>query len=129
MLDGLERKVVAVVGDAVAARTHLDALQLAGAGDEPAAGRNVVRLGVESIAPEAGFERDVIALSGTPDAPRSRRVLPVRFTIAAHFAARPAGATPAQRTAARTLLLGDVSAVAHALAEFGVRYGAYGRCD
>jgi hypothetical protein len=117
VLDGLERKLVAVVGDAVASRAHLDAVQLAGPGDEPTAGRGVVRIAVETVTADAGFDRDVIAIGGSPDAPVSRRVLPVRFTAAAHFALRPADSTPGQRTAARTLLLGDVSLVAHALAE------------
>jgi hypothetical protein len=116
VLDGLERKLVAVVGDAMAGRSHLDVVQLAGPGDEPAAGRVAVRVGVESVSPETGFDRDVIALSGPKEAPLSRRVLPVRFTAAARFAARPEGTAATQRAAARTLLLGDVSAVAHALA-------------
>src|SRR5262245_60934960 len=100
----------------MAAVDHLDVVQLAGPGDEPSAGRVTLRLAVESIMPESGFERDVIALSGPADAPLTRRVLPIRFVATGHFTARPASATAADRTAARTLLLGDLSAVAHALA-------------
>lgn len=117
MLDGLERKLVAVTADAVAGRDQLGVVQLAGPGDEPVAGRSVVRLGVASVEPEAGFERDVVAVSGPPQAPVSRRVLRLRFVAVAHFAARPAGGAAAQRAAARTALVGDVSAVAHALAD------------
>jgi hypothetical protein len=124
VLDELERKLVAVVGDAVEDRAHLDAVQLAGAGDDADAGRGVVRIGVDDVVPDPGFDRDVIAIGGTSSAPVSRRVLPVRFTAGARFAVRPAGATPAERTAARTLLLGDVSAVAHALAAARFRDGS-----
>lgn len=115
MLDGLERKLVAVVADTVTDRDRLDVVQLAGPGDDPADGRTVASLGVETVAPETGFDRDVIEVGGSHAAPVSRRVLPVCFTATAQFATRPAGPTPGDRTAARTQLLGDVSAVAHAL--------------
>ena len=116
MLDELERKLVAVVAAEVTGRAHLDVVQAAGPGDEPTTGRTVARLGVENCTPERGFERDVIDLSGPKSAPVSRRVLPLSFTATARLTARPAGATPAARTAARTRLLGDVSAICHALA-------------
>lgn len=115
MLDGLERKLVAVVADAVMDRDRLDVVQLAGPGDDPVGGRTVAGLGVEAVAPETGFDRDVIEISGSEAAPVSRRVLPVRFTATARFATRPVGPTTGERTAARLQLLGDVSAVAHAL--------------
>lgn len=121
MLDGLERKLVAEVADAVTGRTHLDVVQAAGAGDAPAAGRTMARLGIEQLTPERGFDRDVIELGGPAAAPVSRRVLPVQFVAAARFSARPTAAGAAERAAARTLLLGDVSAVGHALAA-----GAFG---
>lgn len=116
MLEDLERKLVAVAGDVVADRPHLDVVQMAGPGIDPAAGRGTIRLGVAAVLPEAGFDRDVVEVAGPADAPVSRRVLPLRFTAAASFAVRPTGTTPAERTAARTLLLGDVSAIGHALA-------------
>jgi len=117
VLDGLERKLVAVVADAVTGRAHLDVVQAAGPGDDPTAGRTVARLGVESMSAETGFDRDVVDIGGTPSAPVSRRVLPLGFTATARFSARPTDATPAERTAARTRLLGDISAISHALAD------------
>ena len=124
VLDELERRLVAVVAAEVTDRDHLDVVQAAGPGDEPAAGRTVARLSVEGVAAENGFDRDVIELSGPNTAPRSRRVLPLRFTATARLAARPDGATPAARTAARGRLLGDVSAIGHALAAPPFRAGA-----
>ena len=116
MLDGLETKLVAAVADAVTGRANLDVVQSAGPGDDPTAGRTVARIGVDSVAPERGFDRDVIEVTGPSTAPVSRRVLPVQFVAAAHFAARPTDGGAPARTAARTQLVGDVSAVAHAVA-------------
>jgi hypothetical protein len=124
VLDGLERKLVAEVADAVTGRAHLDVVQSAGAGDAPTAGRTMARLGIEQITPARGFDRDVIEVSGPASAPVSRRVLPVEFVATARFSARPAAAGAAERAAARTLLLGDVSAVGHALADGSFDSGA-----
>lgn len=124
MLDELERKLVSVVAAEVVDRAHLDVVQTAGPGDEPTAGRTVARFAVESCSPETGFERDVIELSGPTSAPVSRRVLPLRFTATARLAARPSGATAAARTAARGRLLGDASAICHALAAPSYHAGA-----
>ena len=80
---------MAAVADAVTGRANLDVVQSAGPGDDPTAGRTVARIGVDSVAPERGFDRDVIEVTGPSTAPVSRRVLPVQFVAAAHFAARP----------------------------------------
>jgi hypothetical protein len=124
MLDGLERTLVAAVADAVTGRDHLDVVQLAGAGDDPQAGRSVARLGLGGIGAEHGFVRDAIDIGGPATAPVSRRVLPVTFVATARFATRPTGSGAPERTAARTLLLGDVSAVGHALADGAFESGA-----
>lgn len=116
MLESLERKLVAVIGDLLASRAHLAVVQAGGIGDEPGAGQAIARVAVETVEAEGGFDRDVLAIGGTVDAPTSRRVLPVRFGVTARFGVRPVGAAAAARTAARHLLLGDVSAAGHALA-------------
>lgn len=122
MLGKLEAKLAAIVSDHVAARTHLT-VGIAPAGP-PAAGKGVVTLALAEITPQTGFSPlDTDMVEGT-GASRSRRVLPVGFRAVFDFRAKPAGNSPPARTAARTLLLEDMSAVAFLLADPSLQTGA-----
>jgi hypothetical protein len=125
VLDQLERKLTAVVADAVAARPHLSVEQGAGAPAPPAAGKGILRVGLADLAPEAGFAREELAVDrgGSAGAERAKRVLPLGFRARIGFVQRPESAAVADVRAARDLLLADLARVAFALAAGPVRSG------
>lgn len=115
MLGDLERKLAAIVSDAVTTRTHLSVATTPQAAPQP--GRTTALVTLSDISPAPGFPPfDRLDTSGNGGAAR-RRVLPVRFDAAIAFVTRPVADTPAARADGRALLLEDVSAVAHALAD------------
>lgn len=122
MLGTLETRLAAILSDRLAARAHLTVgiAPLA----PPAVGKGVVAVSVTGIAPRTGFSPFETSIVETAGAPRSRRVLPVEFTAAVDFGARPAAAGEAARIAARALLLEDMSAAAFALADPELQTGA-----
>jgi hypothetical protein len=122
MLSELERKLTALVGDATTARAHLSVVSIADA-TAPDAGRGVCRVAVSALTTESGFERDALLLERGNGSATSRRVLPLGVRARLAFAVRPSADTAPQRAAARTLLLDDLSIVAHALAASDVRDG------
>jgi len=122
MLADLESKFGAIVSNGLAAHAHLDVAT--GAALAPSAGRGSVGVGVSSIAPESGFTPSDSLLVGSPDAPQSRRVLPVSFVANVAFLLRPSADTLAGRTEARALILEDVSATAHLLNDPAVLDGS-----
>jgi hypothetical protein len=122
MFGDLESKLAAIVADRVAARTHLTVGVTPV--DPPATGRGTVSVGLSDVTSDQGFAPKIKALSGPTATPQSRRVLPVRFRAAIAFTSRPATDTAADRATARALLLEDMSAVAHALADPGLTDGS-----
>jgi hypothetical protein len=123
VLDGLERKLAAIVADAVAARTHLSVVQATTAPGEPAAGKGVLRVGLAELEPEAGFGREDVVIERADGAERARRVLLLGFRARIAFVQRPANGTPEVVREAHDLLLEDLARVAFALAEEPVRSG------
>lgn len=115
MLGDLERKLAAIVSDAVATRAHLSVATTPLAAPQP--GQSTAQVTLAEITPTPGFPPFDRLDAGSAAAPARRRVLPVGFAATFAFATRPAAETPAARADARALLLEDVSAVAHALAD------------
>ena len=113
MLDELERKLTAVVADALAPRAGVAVAQASGASPAPAgAGAGAVAVGLAALEPVPVFADDSVQ---TGDGPTSRRVFPLGFTATLSFA-RAATSEDAEPLAeARTALLRDASLVAHAL--------------
>lgn len=117
MLHELERKLAAVVADAVQDRGHLTVTVEDGSDTALAPGRATARVAVVAGEPNSGFDRGRVAFGAGPI---SRRVLPVSFTARIAFALRPGEGSAAS---ARALLLEDVSRVSHALDVDAVRSG------
>lgn len=122
MLGDLESRIAAVVADRLAARNHLTVGQTTPA--EPQAGRGTVTVTLVSAHPGDGFVPTGRISGGTASAPRSRRVLPVKFEGRIEFVARAQDESPAHRDSAHVRCLEDLSIVAHALADPALRSGA-----
>src|SRR5262245_59575671 len=114
MLDGLERKLTAIVADAVASRTQLSVEQAAAAPVTPQPGEGVLRVGVAAVEPEVGFARGNLEIDRADGAERARRILPLGFLARIGFVRRPAATTPDAVRAAHDLLLEDLARVAFA---------------
>jgi hypothetical protein len=127
MLNELERRLTALVGDALAVRTHLDVVQAPAAGP-PDPGEGQVEVALVDVAPVDGFERSRIAFLGTPDAPSSRVVLPLTFRARLGFSVRRGGQVD-DLPSARSLLLEDLSIAGHVLAAPAVRDGSAFRTE
>src|SRR5688572_13626731 len=115
MLGNLETRLAAIVSDGVAARTHLTVgiAPLAA----PAAGEGRVTLALDAFTPETGFAPSITEILNPDASPTSRRVLSMQFRGTLDFLMRPAADNAAARDDARTLLLEDMSTVAHLLAD------------
>jgi hypothetical protein len=111
VLDELERKLTAVVADALAGRAELVIAEAAGLPLAPATG-GAVSVGLAALEPMPVFFDDSVQLG---DGSLSRRVLPVGFSVTVAFARRAAAEDPAPLADARTALLRDASLVGHAL--------------
>jgi hypothetical protein len=123
MLSGLERKLTSIIADGLASRPHLAVLQAPATPPPLAPGKGDVAVAVTEVIREAGFTPADTALTGAAGARRSRRILPLRLTARVELRLRPADDSAAAQADARSLLLEDLSAVAHLLAEGTVRAG------
>lgn len=123
MLSELEGKVVALVGNALAARPAVSVVRAAGPPVPPDPGEGVAAVGLTGITPELGFDQEQTSLAGSGDSVTSRRVLPVRFTASVRLLRRPQTQTPAAVAAGRQLLLEDLTLVGYALGRSEVRSG------
>jgi hypothetical protein len=121
VLGDLERKLAAIVADGVAARTHLE-VGIAPV-DPPAAGRGTISIGLSDLSPDPGFAPSRVEFGGTSASPTSRRVLPLAFKAGLSFILRPAADTGPARGDARALILEDMAAVAHLLADPVINIG------
>jgi hypothetical protein len=111
MLGMIEQKLTAILGDDLAARSHVDVLEAPGPA-MPTAGRTAVLVALAELTPAPLFEREQFAFNGT----QSRRILPLQFAINVDCAMCPVGNSAAQLASAREFLLADVSLIAHGLA-------------
>jgi hypothetical protein len=118
MLGTIEQKLTSILGDDLAARTHLDVLE-APAPAAPGVGRGAVLVAMAELVPAPLFDREKFSFSGT----QSRRVLPLQFKVNIDCVMRPAGNSAAQLASARDLLLTDVSLVSHGLARADINNG------
>lgn len=125
MLHELERKLTAVVGEALAARPQVDVVQATGEAPAPPVGRGRVAVGLSALTAAPAFASGLLRDAAPPaaGAGESPRVVPVAFEASLLFGRRAAAATPAALGEARTLLLEDASIVAHALGADGVSTG------
>jgi hypothetical protein len=123
VLDGLERKLTAIVADAVATRTQLSVEQAAAEPVAPQAGRGILRVALAGVEPEVGFARGDLEVERVGGAERARRILPLSFRARIGFARQPTAATPDAARVAHDLLLEDLARVAFALAEEPIRSG------
>jgi hypothetical protein len=122
MLAAIERKLAAIVGDGLAARTHLSVVAApAGAGDPPQ-GRGIVVVAVALADAVGRFERDFVGVDVGGSLPR-RRVLPIAFTAHLDFFLTPQAGVTTGQADARVLQLDDVSLTAHLLSAAEVRSG------
>lgn len=112
MLGTIEQKLTSILADDLIARAHLDVLEAPGPA-APTAGRGAVLVSLNEMTPAPLFEREQFFFNGA----KSRRILPLQFTVNVDCSIRPAGNTAAQQAAARDLLLTDVSLISHALAD------------
>lgn len=127
MLGDVESRIAAIVGNGVVTRTHLKVVQPPQGAEQPAAGADFLRVSVSTIGPDRKFEREHFQLSSTEETPTQRRVVPVAISAKLEFRLHPVlpdtgNAGPAL-LAARTLLLEDISAVAHLLSANNIRTG------
>jgi hypothetical protein len=122
MLNVIESRIAAIVGDGLAARTHLSVVQAPRAIDGLQPGRGIMRVSLSEMTPDAGFERTQVHFTNG-SAPTSRRTLPVRFGSRLEFRMRPQTASAANQAAARTRLLEDLSLASHLLGAMEVRSG------
>lgn len=122
MLAAIERKLAAILGDGLAARTHLSVLAAPAGAADPPPGRGIVVVGVRAADTVARFERDVIGVDVGGALPR-RRVLPVDFTAQLDFYHTPQAGVDTGPSDARALQLDDVSLAAHLLSGPDVRGG------
>lgn len=122
MLARIEQKIAATLGDALAARAHAAVLAAPGSADAIAAGRARLVVALQEVQPAGSFREGEFAMA--PGEPlRSRRVLPVHFSVLVTARMRPQSDSAQAIGAARTLLLDDLSLAAHALAAETFRTG------
>jgi hypothetical protein len=122
VLGELERKLAAIVADGVTSRTHLTVGIVPV--DPPAAGRGTISIGLSDLALDPGFSPSLVAFGGTPANPTSRRVLPLTFKAELSFSMQPSADTETARGDARALMLEDIAAVAHLLADTALGSGS-----
>jgi hypothetical protein len=121
MLQELERRLVAIVADAVTPRTHLTVSGGAVPATALAPGTGRVAVRVAELVARTAFLSETIRETRVP--PSSRRVLGLDTTIRVLFQMRPATTSADDLDAARELMLEDVSIVGHALADRAVASG------
>src|SRR5262249_31319313 len=117
MLNAIEVKLTAILGDGLAARTHLQVLE--GGAAPPAAGRGLVQVSISGIQAGDYFSPDQFSSSDV----NVRRILPLSFHAQIDFSAQPQDATPQAAVAARVRMLEDLSLAAHLLSDDSIRDG------
>lgn len=122
MLAAIERKLASIVGDGLAARTHLSVVTAPVTATDPPEGRGTVVVGIAASNEIGRFERDFVGVDVGGSLPR-RRVLPVGFTAHLDFLQTPATGIATALSDARALQLDDLSLAAHLLAGPDVRNG------
>jgi hypothetical protein len=120
VLDALESRIAAVIGEALADRAHLTVVPALTPVPGLAPGEGAIRVAVAGVAPRPGFARDASRLAHGPP-PTGRRVLPLEVAVRVSFQLRP---PPGDVAAGRALLLADYSALGHALGDPQVQNGA-----
>jgi hypothetical protein len=123
MLDAIESRLTAIVGESLAERTHVSVVRAPASLAAPNPGGTLVRVALGAVTPEATFERGTFHVTKVPT-PTSRRVLPIRFGARLEFRARPDGTDPPALASARARLLGDLAVAAHFLGAEPVRSGS-----
>ena len=119
MLNRIEQKLTALIGDDLATRAHLSVVEAPRRSTALNPGEGVVVVSLSGMMPSPRFERDARSFSGT----RSRRVMPVGFSARIDFFMRPDGNGAVQLADARNLMLEDMSLVCHGLARQDVSDG------
>src|SRR2546422_5904045 len=114
MLQALERRIVAIVSDAVTTRTHITVSGGPAPAAPPAPGSGRIVARIAELESKPAFLSDATRETRVP--PESRRILRLAATVRLVFHMRPATAATADLNAARGLLLEDMSIVGHALA-------------
>src|SRR5262245_42939092 len=123
MLGAIERKLTSLIGDGLAARTHLSVVTAPGSSAVVAAAHGRLTVSVAEAAPREAFERGFVTDLKSAGGPASRRVLPLAFRARLDFRHQPAGNSDAELSAARSLLLDDLALAAHLLSAEAVRSG------
>lgn len=123
MLDELERKLTAVVADALSTRAGVAVVEAVGEPPAPSAGGGAVAVGVSAVEPEPIFARESVELTNGAGPPQSRRVLPLGFTATVSFARRATAEDAVSLGQAKRALLRDASLVAHAFGTLDVSTG------
>jgi hypothetical protein len=123
MLDAIESRLTAILGEALRERLHLSVVRAPASFADLDADATLLRVALGAVTPEPGFERHTLQLTAAPN-PSSRRVLPIRFAAQLQFRARPAAGDPDADAEARARLLDDLALTAHWLGAGDVRSGA-----
>lgn len=122
MLDTIEQRVAATVGDALSTRAHLTVFAAPGPAAPIASGAGRVIVALRELSAAPFFQRDEMSFAkGAP--PTSRRVVPLEFAVDVRLRVNPAAADENAIRNARTLLLRDVGLTVHALGEDKIRTG------
>src|SRR5262245_41272814 len=119
MLETMEAKIAAVIGDGLQSRPGLAVVQ-APAPLQAAAGAGAIRVSLAEWTPASSFEREQIAFRS---ATATRRILQVEFKTSLEFLRTPLSSGADDVRAGRLLLLEDMSLVSHNLAAADVRSG------
>jgi len=123
MLGPLEGKLTSQVADALGGRAGLLVLVAPLPLAAPDPGSRTVRVSLDELLPDSRFETERTVFIGESPTPRTRRVARVGFTAKVRATARPAQEQPAEISAARRLLMEDLSLIVHALDRPGFRNG------
>src|ERR1051326_300043 len=123
MLGAIERKLTALIGDGLAARTHLSVVRAPGSTTAIAAAHGRLMVSVAEAVPREAFKRDFVTNLEAGGAPASRRVLPLAFRARLDLRHLPAGNSDLELADARSLLLDDIALTAHLLSADTVRSG------
>jgi hypothetical protein len=122
MLDTIEQRVTAIVGEALSQRPHLAVVAAPAPPEAIAAGQGRVIVSLGEIASSGVFQRDEMQLA-RKSPPLSRRVVPLDFSLDVRLRERPSADSAAARRSTRTQLLRDLALVVHALALGTIRSG------
>jgi hypothetical protein len=117
MLGALEQRIAAVIADRLADRAHLSVDVAPASLLPPEPDAAALKVNVVEVAHDSAFQLDRFGSTGPPEAPRSRRVLPLLCAVRLSFRGCPADDTAVAAVNARRRLLEDVALTAHRLDE------------